>query len=329
VTDASAQHKVELHCHLLGVIDPPLLAGIRDAGGQVLVDPDLLQRVWPVADLGGFLRWLEILRPYQTAPPALMRPILAAHVARLIAQRVAYAEIMVSPVMFPRERRAQLRALHDWREWTLELEAGRIQIEYIMVLPRTLADDALARDTAALLDMHRAGLIAGVALVGVETGESIRRFSEMFARCRDAGLGIEIHAGEHRGPESVRDALVHGQPHRIGHGLSAFADASLLQEIQGKHIHLEFCPTSNLRTGAIADLSRHPLQVARARGLSYSINTDDPGAFACSLDGEFEALSAALALGPSDFEAVYGHAMAARFQPKLRHGPVGFSASAP
>ena len=56
------------------------------------------------------------------------------------------------------------------------------------------------------------------------------------------------------------------------------------------------------------------LRVARAQGLSYSINTDDPGAFACSLDGEFEALSTALSLGPPDFEAVYRQAMAARFQ---------------
>lgn len=319
MTGGSAPPKVELHCHLLGVIDPALLAGIRDGGGQILVEPEVLQRVCPVSDLPGFLRWLDVLRPYQAASPELMRPILAAHVARLIAQRVVYTELMVSPTMFPGERRAQLRALHRWREWTWELEEGKIQIEYVMVLPRSLAEAALARDTAAILDLHRAGLIAGVALVGVETGVSIRRFSGAFARCRDAGVGIEIHAGEHDGPEAVRDALTYGRPHRIGHGLSAFSDASLLQELHARQIHLELCPTSNLKTGAVTHLSRHPVGVARALGLSYSINTDDPGAFACSLQEEFQALSAALSFGPSDFETVYGNALAARFQPTLRH----------
>ncbi len=37
-------------------------------------------------------------------------------------------------------------------------------------------------------------------------------------------MGIEIHAGEWSGPESVWDALEYGKPDRIGHGVGAFED---------------------------------------------------------------------------------------------------------
>jgi hypothetical protein len=33
---------------------------------------------------------------------------------------------------------------------------------------------------------------------------------------RDLGLGIEIHAGEFAGADSIRDALQCGRPHRLG-----------------------------------------------------------------------------------------------------------------
>jgi len=319
MTDWRSLPKVELHCHLLGIIGPPLLQRIQDAGGRVLVDPDLLRQVYPINNLSKFKQWLEVLKPYQSTTPEIMRPILAAHAAELIRQRVLYTEIMLSRTLFPPGQQDLLRAFHQWREWTLELEQGQVQIEYVIVIPRTLDENALERDVVAFLELHRAGLIAGVALVGVETGQSLARFSRAFARWRDAGLGIEIHAGEHTGPESVLDALNQCQPRRLGHGLSAFQDPSLLEKISNANIHLELCPTSNLCTGAVSSLSQHPINRARELGLSYSINTDDPGAFECSLESEFRLLNESLSFDSADFLKVYQNSLAARFQPKLRY----------
>src|SRR6476646_3966343 len=99
MTDLNQLPKVELHCHLIGLIEPRLLAQIQEDRGRVLVEPETLQTVYPVSDLAGFTRWLEVLKPYQMATPELMRPFLAAHVSRLIGQGVVYAEIMLSPTM--------------------------------------------------------------------------------------------------------------------------------------------------------------------------------------------------------------------------------------
>jgi adenosine deaminase len=319
MTDWRALPKVELHCHLLGVIDAPMLARLREQGDPLLVEPGELQRAYPVSDLATFKRWLEMLKPYQAANIGLMRPILAAHISNLIAQGIVYTEIMVSPTMFPRTGAEMVRAVHQWREWTLELERGEIQVEYVMVIPRTLAFEVLELDTQRFLELRRANAIVGVALVGVETGESIQRFARAFNRWRDAGLGIEIHAGEHSGPESVRDALDHGKPNRLGHALSAFQDARLLESIKRSNVHLEFCVTSNLRTAAVYKTSMHPISKARGLGLSFSINTDDPGAFQCSMQSEYELLAGALGFTTADFNTVFKNSLAARFQPQLRH----------
>src|SRR4051812_2865358 len=78
--------KVELHCHLLGVVGPGLLRRIRDGGDGILVEPSSLDAAYPVNDISSFKRWLEVMKPYQAATPEAMRPILAAHVSSLIAQ---------------------------------------------------------------------------------------------------------------------------------------------------------------------------------------------------------------------------------------------------
>jgi aminodeoxyfutalosine deaminase len=311
--------KVELHCHLLGVISPALLARIRDEGGQILVEPETLAGAYPVSSAHSFQCWVDTLKPYQTASAEAMRPVLAAHVSDLIAERVVYTEIMISPSMFPRGPGALLPAFQRWRDWAFELEQGRIQVEFLFVVPRRLEPEALERDTAAALELRRAGLIAGVALVGMENGESLQRFAPSFDRWREAGLGVEIHAGEHTGPKSVWDALTYGRPGRLGHALSAFDDQDLLDYIASHEIHIEFCPTSNLKTGAIADLRHHPIRTAKELGLSFSLNTDDPGAFGSSLEDEYRLAAEFLALQKNDFAAVFEKSLAARFEPRLRY----------
>jgi aminodeoxyfutalosine deaminase len=301
------------------VITPELLAQVRDNGQPILVDPPSLSAVYPVRGLDGFRRFVEVLRPYHSAPPEAMRPILAAHVRSLKEQGVGYAELMISPAMFGSSASGLVAGFQQWREWSLEMELGQTQIEFLMVIPRTLAPEALERDTASFIELGRRGLIAGVALAGPEGGESIGRFETAFGRWRDAGLGIEIHAGEHSGPESVWDALRHGRPDRLGHAISAFQDPELVDYLRSNHVHIEFCPTSNLCTGAVESMDRHPVGVAHRAGLGFSINTDDPGAFECSLSSEYGRLADVFAFSDADFSAVFRQSLSARFARKLRY----------
>jgi adenosine deaminase len=246
-----------------------------------------------------------------------MRPILAAHVRSLREQQVVYTELMISPAMFGAG--GLLTGFQRWREWSLEMEEGRIQIEFLMVVPRSLSPEALERDTANFIELRRRDLIAGVALAGPEAGESIGRFETAFLRWRDAGLGIEIHAGEHSGPESVWDALRHGRPDRLGHALSAFQNSALIDYLRASRIHVEFCPTSNVCTGAVESMERHPIGRAREAGLNFSVNTDDPGAFECSLSTEYGRVADNFGFSGGDFSAIFRQSLSARFARNLRY----------
>jgi adenosine deaminase len=135
----------------------------------------------------------------------------------------------------------------------------------------------------------------------------------IFDLFRGLGLGIEIHAGEFAGPASVWDALQYGAPDRLGHAVAAFEDEALVQTLLERRIHIEFCPTSNLRLGVVRQIEQHPLGVARELGLEFSINTDDPGPFECSLTSEFELVQRTFGFTAGDFERVFQSALRAAF----------------
>lgn len=166
-------------------------------------------------------------------------------------------------------------------------------------------------------------MIVGVALAGSEEGYPVKPLASAFDRLHETGMGIEIHAGEWAGPESVWDALEHGHPDRIGHGTHLFEDERLLDLVRERDIHVEMCPTSNLKTGSIARIEEHPIGKARDLGLNFSVNTDDPGAFECSMASEYRLLADVFGFTEDDFGRLYTNSLAARFQPALRISSAG------
>lgn len=311
--------KAELHCHLLGVIHLNLLRQLVLEKKTVLVKPEVLNSLSEIGDKTTFKEWINVLKPYQQASWEVYLPILAFHINSLIRQHVVYTEIMISPLMFPEDLPGFMGAFKEFRSWVNELEAGVIQVEFIMVMPRTLSDEKIAKNTHDYIALNQLGLIVGVAIVGIEDGNSIRRFSRHLLSCKENGLGIEIHAGEHAGPEAVREALDFGFANRIGHGITLFKDEHLISRVIEERIHLEFCLTSNMKCGCINHFSEHPLPIAKKNKINFSISTDDPGLFDCSLVGEYKILETHFGFRKTDFEALFVSTMEARFQPRLKY----------
>jgi adenosine deaminase len=117
----------------------------------------------------------------------------------------------------------------------------------------------------------------------------------------------------------VRDALDNAFPRRIGHGVRIFDDPELVKRIRDEGIHVEMCPTSNVATGAVASIDAHPIARALAAGVSLSVNTDDPGAFASTMDAEFGLLHHGFGFTEADFARIFRDSLAARFAPELRY----------
>jgi adenosine deaminase len=309
--------KVELHCHLDGIVSPGMLKEIHREDSTFPIHPDQLEQAHPITNIKTFFEWWNFIKPIR-GKLAKFYPIMKRHVERLKKQKVVYAEIMISAGEVPQEITGALKEIKMFRELVNQWEADDIQIEFLIALGRNKPPGSVEKLADCIIALHEAGLIVGVALAGPEPGYPVKPFHKTFARFCAEGLGIEIHAGEWCGPELVREALEYGFPDRIGHGVSLFQDPKLIDLFQKQQLHIELCPTSNLKTGSISQIEEHPVAKARESGFHFSINTDDPGPFQCSMESEYHLLHKVFGFKHSDFQTIYKNSLEARFQPNLR-----------
>jgi len=91
---------------------------------------------------------------------------------------------------------------------------------------------------------------------------------------------------------------------RIGHGIAAINDPGVMDFLKERGVTLELCPTSNIRTGALARqigkasarIKEHPLKIFFDRGLRVTLSTDDPAMFETSLLDEYGSVAAELGM---------------------------------
>ncbi len=104
---------------------------------------------------------------------------------------------------------------------------------------------------------------------------SLADYAPAFLRARRLGLGRTVHAGEGRPAEEIRTAILELGAQRIGHGTTLLEDPAARDLVLERGVVLEACPTSNLHTGAIEAVDRHPLPRWLAEGVRVCINTDN------------------------------------------------------
>jgi aminodeoxyfutalosine deaminase len=129
--------------------------------------------------------------------------------------------------------------------------------------------------------------VVAIGIGGDETRGPAEWFRDLYRKAADNGLRLTAHAGETAGPESVWGALNIGAE-RIGHGLAACRDPELMEVMAQKQVPVEVCISSNVRTGACAELHQHPVRRFFDQGLMVTLNTDDPAMFQTSLNREYE-----------------------------------------
>ncbi len=145
----------------------------------------------------------------------------------------------------------------------------------------------------------------GLDLADNEVGFDSKPFAPFFARAKKAGMGISIHSGEAPGPKApqwVMDAVDVLGATRIGHGLQIIHDESVMKTIREREIVLELCPTSNMLTNAVPNLTDHPLKKLFDFGILTTINTDDPGIFNTNLNREYRICREMLGFSESELE---------------------------
>ena len=282
--------KAELHVHLEGSIAPSTVIELAARHGVTLTLQDTAPRYAP----GTFDQFIE---NFIWITSFLRGPADYALIARRFAealqrQNVLYAEVTLSiGVMLRRNQdpAANFAALRD-----AAAEVPGVQLKYIFDAVRQWGA-APAMEVARIAAELRSPDIIAYGIGGDELGLPTIELRPVYEFVAGQGMHRLIHAGEIGGPEIVREAVELLGAERIGHGIGVMRDERTMDFIAARNIPLEFCPTSNLRTGALArQIKRptagyedHPLPSIFRRGIPVTLSSDDPTMFETTVSEEY------------------------------------------
>ncbi|HET7873350.1 MAG TPA: adenosine deaminase [Terriglobales bacterium] len=293
--------KAELHLHLEGTVDPPTLSELSrrhntplptennrydvSGSGDELSEDDV-RHLYAYRNFTGFmLAFKAVTERLRTAEDYEL--VTYRMMQKLRQQNVVHAEVYVS-VGVVRWRGQDFGPIFEGMERGRERGQRDFGVSLLWIFDavRHFGPEAAA-EVFDLAARWRERSVVGIGLGGDERRGPAEWFRDLYKKAADQGLRLTAHAGETMGPESVWGALNMGAE-RIGHGLSIVRDQELIEVLAHKQVPIEVCLSSNLRTGACAALSEHPVRRLFEEGLMITLNTDDPSMFQTSLGKEYE-----------------------------------------
>lgn len=280
--DLATWPKAELHCHLDGSLRLSTMLELARAQGKLSLLPadsvdgldEALRRIEHSDSLAEFLEWFRYTIPLLQTREALARAAyeLAEDNAR---DHVRYLELRYGPVLHCEEglslEQVNEAVLDGLRE--AERDFGIRTGVIICGLRDRFESASLAQAELAVRYSDRG--VVGFDLAGGEAGHPAKKHLHAFYHARNNLLGLTIHAGEAWGPDSIRQALLYGGAHRIGHGITVMQDPDLVRFIAARQIPLEVCPTSNVQTKVVPSFEEHPIVDLIAAGIPVTVNTDN------------------------------------------------------
>jgi adenosine deaminase len=321
----------DLHIHVGAAVAPHILWSIaHDQGFKLPVHTfwefrDLVTaKADKVSSLNDYLailhKWTEKI---QSSPAAIERSIYEIIGKEFRSSNVSLIELRFNPMKRNLDGERDLdhiihAALRGMDRACLEydVKAGLIFC-LAREFPIELNEIILKK---ALKYRHRG--VVGIDLAGpeshtLELSAEVDAYRDLFSRARAAGLGTTVHTGEtsHTSVAGVLAVLDKLQPERIGHGIAAAASEEAVRKLAETGTVLEICPSSNLRTHAVANLAElgGALRTFDAAHVRYTINTDGPYLLSTHLRFEYEMLLDAGIFTEAQAELVNAVARSATF----------------
>lgn len=315
----AALPKVELHVHLLGAASPETVLALarRHPDRGVPTELDELRAYYGFTDFAHFIQvYIQVNTLVTTA--ADVTDLVVGLARDLARSAVRYAEVTVTPI-------SHLQQGIGPDELAEALTAGRrraraetgVELAWVFDVPGEQGAGA-GLPTAEFAVRHRPEGTVGFGLGGPEVGVPRELFRDAFDVAREAGLHSVPHAGETTGPATVWAALRELRAERIGHGIRSVEDPRLLAHLAEHGVPLEVCPTSNLRTRAVASLAEHPVPRLLAAGVPVTLASDDPGMFGTDLHTEYLLCAREFGMGRADLADLARAGVRAAFLPDAR-----------
>jgi adenosine deaminase len=272
--------KTDLHCHLDGSLRLSTILELAEAGEVKLpyTSEDQLKAGLHMgqncASLEDYLKAFEVTLAVMQTEDAIYRTAyeLGEDAAK---ENVRYMEVRYAPILHTRRGlplpnivEAVLQGLQD-----AERDHG-IRSGIILCGIRNMSPETSFQMAELAIAFKHAGVV-GFDLAGAEVDHPAKDHVEAFRLILNNNVNCTLHAGEAYGPESIHQAIHYCGAHRIGHGCRLAEDGDLLNYVNDHRIALEVCPSSNVQTGAVSAIERHPLRFYYDYGIRVTINTDN------------------------------------------------------
>lgn len=330
----SSLKKVELHRHLDCSIRPQTLRELLKAAGEKVPESGhefenryLVKE--PMRDLA------TVLKKFLASQKALGSILALERIAEecildAIGENIEVLELRFAPTFiqegnkqltFEAIESALIRGIQ--RAQATSTRAPKVGLIYTLqrIKPVTVAEEVF--EFALSSRRARPEWVVGLDLADSEDGFDARPFKKIFQQAQSAGFGITIHAAEtppkpNQNAEEdvyrrIATAVEELGAQRIGHGLQSILSPKAQALLRRQKILLEICPTSNWLTGAVSDLTQHPARRLFEAGIALNINTDDPGIFDLSLNGEFTVAQEKIGFSDEQLSMMQAQAKAASF----------------
>ena len=325
--------KALLHDHLDGGLRPSTVIDIAaQVGYDGLPSTDEAElAAWfrTAAHSGSLVRYLEpfahTVAVMQT-PDALHRVALEC-VADLAADNVVYAELRFAPELHINGGLSLDDVVDAVLSGFVDGEKAAAAVGRTIVvrcLVTAMRHAARSRDIAELAIRFRDKGVVGFDIAGAEAGYPPSRHLDAFEYMRSNNARFTIHAGEAFGLPSIHEALAFCGADRLGHGVRIADDIEVAPDgsavlgrlaalVRDKRIPLEMCPSSNVQTGAVPSIDKHPFDLLARLRFRVTVNTDNRLMSDTTMSREMSRLVDAFGYGWSDLERFTINAMKSAF----------------
>lgn len=274
--DLSNLIKLDLHCHLDGSLNVSSVLECFKEQGVNYEKTELERKLKVEPDCKSLTEYLEKFDlPLQLLQTSAGLKRAAFELVRDASEEnIKYIEVRFAPMLSVNEALDCKKVIESVIDGLKEAERKYgVYASAIVCAMRHHSEE----QNLEMLSVAREFLGHGVCaldLAGDESRFPTRLFREMFGEARRLDMPFTIHSGECGSVDNVREAIELGAK-RMGHGIALQKSSELQMVCRNKRIGIEMCPTSNLQTRAVEDLSFYPLEAFVKKDIPVSINTDN------------------------------------------------------
>lgn len=296
--DIKSMEKYDLHCHLDGSLSESCIRRLAEEAGISLDGCQLEKELRAEEDCKSLaeyltkfdlpLRCLTSEKSFTEAVKDVMKTAAQEH--------VVYLEIRFAPMLSVTENLTANKIIEASIKGLKEGEnLYGVKGNLILCGMRHQPVESNTKLAEIAADYHGYGVCA-LDLAGDEAAFPVKQQAEMFRKAKELGIPFTIHAGECGSAKSIWDAIELGAS-RIGHGIAAAKDETLMRYCADHKIPFEMCPVSNLQTKAVRTMEEYPFLRFLEAGIPVTINTDNRTVSNTSMTKELELLQGYYGIG--------------------------------